>query len=316
MIRTLAYTHDDQLLTDVPLNDLCESHIKWYWVDFNKPTEEEAVLLDTHFHFHPLAVEDCFHLLQRPKLDHYENEHFFVMHALHPNTFAAEEIDLFLGDRYIVTFHHNYSREIEDAWGKLVNQIKDARKGPIYAAYLVMDKLVDQYFPCVYEIEEELNDIENNVSADSIQTLMDNVFDIRSKLLKLRRTVVPMRDLLYRIINSDRIHDMEELRVYFIDVHDHLLKLSEMIESNREMTSDLRDSYLSINSNRMNTIMKTLTVMTAVFIPMTFIASIYGMNFVHIPELELKWGYFAALGLMFTIGGGLLLWFNHKGWFK
>lgn len=316
MIRTLAFTHDEQLLTDVPLSDLSESRIKWYWVDFNVPTVEEATLLDTHFHFHPLAVEDCFHLLQRPKLDHYENEHFFVMHAIHPNTYAAEEIDLFLGERNIVTFHYNYSREIEDAWSKLAQQKKNAKNGHIYAAYLIMDNLVDQYFPCVYQIEEELNDIENNVSADSIQNLMDNVFDIRSKLLKLRRTVVPMRDLLYRVINSDRIDDMEQLRVYFTDIHDHLLKLSEMIESNREMTSDLRDSYLSINSNRMNTIMKTLTVMTAIFIPMTFLASIYGMNFVHMPELDLKWGYFAVLGVMFTIGGGLLLWFSRKGWFK
>lgn len=316
MIRTLAFTHDEQLLTDVPLSGLSDSHIKWYWVDFNVPTEEEAILLDTHFHFHPLAVEDCFHLLQRPKLDHYENEHFFVMHAIHPNTYAAEEIDLFLGDRYIVTFHFNYSREIEDAWSKLVKQHKDAKNGHMYAAYLVMDHLVDQYFPSVYQIEEELNDIENNVSADSIQRLMDSVFDIRSKLLKLRRTVVPMRDLLYRVINSDRIDDMEQLKVYFTDIYDHLLKLSEMIESNREMTSDLRDSYLSINSNRMNTIMKTLTVMTAIFIPMTFIASIYGMNFVHMPELELEWGYFGVLGIMLTIGGGLLLWFSRKGWFK
>lgn len=316
MIRTLAFTHDEQLLTDVPLSSLSESHIKWYWVDFNVPTEEEAVLLDTHFRFHPLAVEDCYHLLQRPKLDHYENEHFFVVHAIHPNTYAAEEIDLFLGDRYIVTFHFKFSREIEDAWSRLLKQKTDAEKGHMYAAYLIMDNLVDQYFPCVYQIEEELNDIENNVSADSIQNLMDNVFDIRSKLLKLRRTVVPMRDLLYRVINSDRINDMEQLRVYFTDIHDHLLKLSEMIESNREMTSDLRDSYLSINSNRMNTIMKTLTVMTAIFIPMTFIASIYGMNFVHMPELELEWGYFAVLGIMFTIGGGLLLWFSRKGWFK
>ncbi|MCR2806620.1 magnesium/cobalt transporter CorA [Paenibacillus soyae] len=316
MIRTLAFTRDEQLLTDLPLEELSGPGIKWYWVDFNIPTEEEALLLDTHFRFHPLAVEDCMHLLQRPKLDHYENVHFFVMHAINPVTYAAEEVDMFVGSRFIVTFHFNHSREIEDAWSKILRLKKSDRNGHLFAAYVVMDKLVDHYFPCVYQIEEELHEIENSVSTDRIQYLMECVFDIRSKLLKLRRTIVPMRDLLYRVIGSDRIDDMEQLRAYFTDIHDHLLKLSEMIESNRDMTADLRDSYLSINSNRMNTIMKTLTVMTAVFIPMTFIASIYGMNFEHMPELGTRWGYFAVLGVMLTIGGGLLLWFRGKGWFK
>lgn len=316
MIRTLAFTRDEQLLTDLPLEELSGPNIRWYWVDFNVPTGEEAQLLDTHFHFHPLAVEDCLHLLQRPKLDHYENAHFFVMHAFNPVTYTAEEVDMFVGNRFLVTFHFHHSREIEDAWSKILRLKKSDRNGHLFAAYVVMDKLVDQYFPCVYQIEEELHEIENSVNTDSIKALMECVFDIRSKLLKLRRTIVPMRDLLYRVIGSDRIDDMEQLRAYFTDIHDHLLKLSEMIESNREMTADLRDSYLSINSNRMNTIMKTLTVMTAVFIPMTFIASIYGMNFEHMPELGMKWGYFAVLGLMLSIGGGLLLWFRAKGWFK
>ncbi|MDQ6418548.1 magnesium/cobalt transporter CorA [Paenibacillus sp. LHD-117] len=316
MIRTLAFTHEKELILNVPLPDLNDRRFRWYWVDFCAPSEEEAKLLETHFHFHPLAVEDCYHLLQRPKLDHYAGEHFFVMHAINQKTLAAEEVDMFVGSHYIVTFHYNESREIEDAWSKVIHQKKVPDNGHIHAAYLVMDKLVDQYFPSVYQIEEELNEIESNVSMESIQALMDDVFDIRSKLLKLRRTIVPMRDMLYRVINSDRIEDMEQFRVYFTDVYDHLLKLSEMIESNREMTADLRDNYLSINSNRMNTIMKTLTVMTAIFIPLTFIASIYGMNFDFIPELGWRWGYFAVLLVMLSLGSTLLLWFRHKGWFK
>lgn len=316
MIRSLAITNDLEIKTDIPLNRLSDDNIKWYWVDFNIPTEEEAKLLDSYFRFHPLAVEDCFHLLQRPKLDHYEKEHFFVMHAINGKTLGAEEIDMFLGRHFIVTFHLQHSREIEDAWSKIVNQKKGVDKGHLFAAYLVMDKLVDQYFPCVYQIEEELHDIENKVTSKSIQVLMDDIFEIRSKLLKLRRTIIPMRDLLYRVINSDRIEGMDQLLVYFTDIHDHLLKLAETIDSNREITADLRDNYLSINSNRMNTIMKTLTVMTAIFIPLTFIASIYGMNFEHIPELSWKWGYFAVLGVMLVVGTALMLWFRRKGWFR
>jgi magnesium transporter len=316
MIRSLVITNDGEVIKDVPLDLLSDDNIQWYWVDFNAPSEEEAKLLDEHFHFHPLAVEDCYHLLQRPKLDHYEDVHFFVMHAINPKTLAAEEVDLFLGKHFVVTFHFNPSREMEEAWGVISEQKKGVDKGHLYAAYLVMDKLVDQYFPSVYQIEDQLNEFENNVQSESIQVLMDDIFEIRSKLLKLRRTIVPMRDLLYRIINSDRIEGIKELLFYFTDVHDHLLKLSEMIESNRDITADMRDSYISLNSNRMNTIMKTLTVITTIFMPLTFIAGIYGMNFENMPELKWQWGYFMALTVMFGIGFGMYMWFRRKGWFN
>ena len=125
-----------------------------------------------------------------------------------------------------------------------------------------------------------------------------------------------MRDLLYKVINTDKINGVKEHLYYFTDIYDHLLKLSEMIESNRDVTADMRESYDSINSYRMNTIMKTLTVMTSIFIPLTFIANIYGMNFEYIPELKWHWGYFGALGAMVAIGLGMIVWLWRKGWFK
>ncbi|MEW9699608.1 magnesium/cobalt transporter CorA [Paenibacillus sp. SI8] len=316
MIRSLAITYDLEVIKDIPITQLSDSNIKWYWVDFNQPSEEESKLLEEHFNFHPLAIEDCFHLLQRPKLDHYENAHFFVMHAINQKTLAAEEVDLFLGKNFVVTFHLNHSREIEDAWCRIIEQKKGVDKGHLYASYVVMDKLVDQYFPSVYQIEDQLNEIENNVDSKSTQALMEDIFEIRSKLLKLRRTIVPMRDLLYRTLNSERIEGINELLHYYTDVYDHLLKLSEMIDSNRDMTADLRDSYISLNSNRMNTIMKTLTVITTIFMPLTFIAGIYGMNFDNMPELKWQWGYFVTLAAMFGIGFGMFMWFRKKGWFK
>ncbi|SDO42131.1 magnesium transporter [Paenibacillus sp. yr247] len=316
MIRSLAITTDFTVLHDVPLKQLLDTNIKWYWVDFHNPSEEEALHLKEHFRFHPLAIEDCFYLLQRPKMDHYENVHFFVMHAMNAKTLAAEEVDMFLGSNFIVTFHLHDSREIEDAWCRLSEQENLRSEGHIYAAYLVLDNLVDQYFPSVYQIEDQLDEIENNVHSESIEVLMNDIFEIRSRLLKLRRTIVPMRDLLYRVINTERLDQLREHLVFFTDIHDHLLKLSEMIESNRDMTADMRDSYISLNSNRMNTIMKTLTVITTIFMPLTFIAGIYGMNFSYMPELEWHWGYFAILLIMIGIGFGMFAWFWKKGWFK
>jgi magnesium transporter len=316
MIRTLAVTTDYAVIHDLPLEELSAPTIRWYWVDFYNPDEKEALNLKDHFHFHPLTIEDCFHFMQRPKVDHYQDVHFFVMHAIDPKTLDAEEVDMYLGSNYIVTFHLHESREIEDAWARVSQQESLRNQGQIHAAYLVLDNLVDQYFPSVYQIEDLLDDMENKMNAEAIDALMNQVFEIRSQLLKLRRTIVPMRDLLYRIISSDRIEQVREHLVFFTDIHDHLLKLSEMVDSNREITADIRDSYISLNSNRMNTIMKTLTVITTIFMPLTFIAGLYGMNFAYMPELEWHWGYFGVLAIMLGIGLWMFAWFQKKGWFK
>lgn len=315
MIRTLAVTTDQQVLIDLPLEQLKEDHIQWYWVDFNAPDPQEALLLEEYFHFHPLAIDDCYHLLQRAKLDHYEENHFFVLHALQQQSLTAEEVDIFLGENYVVSFHYAQLREIEDAWLKLSKEIKYWNKGPVYAVYLIIDKLVDAYFPSVHQIEDQLSELDLRGSTQSPHLLMKEVFEIRSKLLTLRRTILPMRDLMYRTINSDRIPGLKSQLIYFTDIYDHLLKLSEMLDNNRELTADLRDSYISLNSYRMNTIMKTLTVITTIFMPLTFIAGIYGMNFDFMPELGWKYGYFIILLIMAGIGTGMFAWFSKKGWF-
>jgi magnesium transporter len=313
MIRTIAVTEDLRLLRDAPLSRLAGSDIRWYWVDFESPTEDEALLLSTHFHFHPLAIEDCLHLLQRPKLDYYEGYDFFVLHTLNQKTLAPEELDIFLGHNFIVSFHSLQSLEVEMVRQRLYSDESSLDKGSKYVFYQLMDKIVDEYFPSIYQIEDNLNELETKEAEDN---LIEEVYGIRSQLLKLRRTVFPMRELMYRILNSERVIIPKDDRVYFMDIYDHLLKLSEMIESNREMTSDIRDSYISINSNRMNEIMKTLTVMTSVFIPLTFIASIYGMNFENMPELSYRYGYYVVLTVMFIVGSFMIIWLWRKGWFK
>lgn len=314
MIRTLAVTKDGDLREGLPLRELTSPEFLWYWVDFDQPTKEEAKLLATHFEFHPLAVEDCLHLLQRPKMDHYVDVHFLVLHTLNPSTLDADELDIFFSEHMMVTFHFNRVTELEEIRSKWLSDSGAAFQGPIFAAHAVIDKVVDNYFPTVFRIEDELFDLESSRTT-RIDYKMDQVFELRAQLLKLRRTIFPMRDLLYRIVNSERIHGIEPFRAYFTDIYDHLLKLSEVIESNRDMTSDIRDSYISINSNRMNKIMKTLTVITTIFMPLTFIAGIYGMNFEVMPELTWRYGYFAVLVVMLSVGAGMFFWFKSKGWF-
>ncbi|MFT9848798.1 magnesium/cobalt transporter CorA [Aneurinibacillus sp. REN35] len=315
MISTLALTDDLELLEDIPIEQLSSPHILWYWVDFHAPTPEEGRVLDVYFHFHPLAIEDCFHFLQRPKLDYYDGYNFFVLHALNQDTLEAEEVDMFVGNNYIVTFHNTSLREIKEVWERVRSDQNVWTEGSSYIAYMVIDKLVDYYFPAIYEIEDSLNELDSTMKEGLSRRLMDEVFEIRGDLIKLRRVISSMRDLLYRILNSERLREFKESRVYFADVHDHLLRLSEIVDASRDITADMRDSYTSLSSHRMNSIMMILTIISSVFIPLTFIAGVYGMNFDYMPELHWKYGYFLVWGIMLTVAGSLFWWFYRKGWF-
>lgn len=314
MIRTFGVTKDSHLEVDFPLEDLHRKEFDWYWVDFDKPTAEEYTLLDSFFHFHPLAVEDCLHRLQRPKVDKYDDYHFFVVHTMNEETLEAEELDLFIGKNFVVTFHHHSVDELDLVREKLQRDASFWERGAIYAMYQILDKVVDSYFPLVYKIEDHLNEIEDQMTFDMKHLSMDTVFDMRSDLLWLRRTILPMRDLIYRVLNSSRFDLQEKEIAYFSDISDHLVKLTEIVESNRELTADLRDSYMAMNSNRMNRIMMILTIVSSIFIPLTFIAGLYGMNFEYMPELQMKYGYFFAIGFMTIIGLSMLAWFKYKGW--
>jgi magnesium transporter len=315
LIRTLAVTNESELIHNLSLEQLALPNIAWYWVDFSAPDIDEVTLLETHFHFHPLAIEDCLHFLQRPKLDYYDGYSFFVLHALNQETLIPDEVDLFVGNNYIVSFHQTEPKEMEEAWGKVCEKGKAWKNGPVYIAYLIMDKLVDNYFPAAYKMEDDLEDLDENTKGLPGRVLMDQMFELRADLLKLRRTIVSMRDLFYRVLNSERLEGFKEHRIYFADIYDHLLRLSEIVDSSREMTADMRDNYISLNSNRMNSIMMTLTIISSIFIPLTFIAGIYGMNFEYMPELKWHYGYYDVLGGMFVIGFGMFLWFRRKGWF-
>jgi magnesium transporter len=316
MIRTIAVTKKHELVQNIEITKLIKGEFLWYWIDFNQPTEAEVEFLREPLAFHPLAIEDCIHHLQRPKLDYYENYTFFVTQSLNQETITRDEVDFFLSENYLVTFHFQPSLEMNEVWNRL-SQSKHIKKwDPSHVLYNIIDKMVDNYFPLVYKIEDRLNEIDENSKERLMEDLLEDLFDTRHQLLTMRHTITPMRDLIYRIINSQRMEAMQGKMVYFSDIHDHLLKLTEMIEASRELTTDIRDSYISINSHQTNHVMKVLTVITTIFMPLTFIVGLYGMNFEYIPELSWKYGYFFVLILMFLVGLGMSWWFKKKGWFK
>ena len=315
MLHTMAITKTHALVHDVPLEDLRSDLYDWFWVDFDCPTYEEEMLLSSYFQFHPLAIEDCLQHMQRPKLDYYDDFHFFVIHTINSHSLFSEEVNIFVGEHFIVTFHKNAVQEIARVKRLLESKPKSWDRGPIFITYQLIDKIVDSYFPLVYKIEDYLNELEDALTYQNSMRSMKLVLEFRGDLLQLRRTILPMRDLLYRIISSYRFRLKKSERAYFEDIHDHLVKLTDMIESDREMTADMRDSYMALNSNRMNGIMMLLTIVSTIFIPLTFIAGVYGMNFTNMPELDGKYNYFFVLGIMLAVGGSMLFWFKLKGWF-
>jgi magnesium transporter len=315
LIHTIAQTTTSEILTNVSLDDLSGKDIRWYWVDFDSPSDEEAALLRTHFRFDDLSIDDCLERLERPKVDYYDTYNFFVFYALDEKKMEPIELDLFISQNYIVTFHKPALKEIECTRQKILDLSLQKEGGPYFIAYQILDEIVDRYFPVVYKIEDTLNDLDIQSSDIGKRNLIERIFEIRNDLLKLRRIVNTMKELLYRILGSEHLEGFRDKRHHFNDVYDHLLQLSDMIESNRDLTADARDNYLSVNSHKMNRIMTILTVVTSIFIPLTFIAGIYGMNFHNMPELRWRYGYFIILGIMAGIGIAMFLWFKCKGWF-
>ncbi len=314
MIKICAITKNNELLINQSLEAMQNSSIAWFWVDFFQPNEEEIKHLAEFFHFHPLAIEDCLdNLIQRPKIDLYEKYQFIIIHALRQQDFRPIELDLFVGDHWLVTFHKEEIRELSAVWESIISD-STIKHSPFFLMHKLIDKMVDEYFPPVYELENILDAIEDNTKNESIADLIDQLFDLRADLSRLRRTILPMRDLLYRMINSERLSYLKEQHLYFNDVYDHLLKLTELLETYRDFSSDIRDNYLSVNSNNMNTTMMTLTVITTIFMPLTFIVGVYGMNFEHMPELGWRYGYFFVWAVMALIALMMFRFFVKKGW--
>ncbi|MED4228329.1 magnesium/cobalt transporter CorA [Neobacillus cucumis] len=318
MIRFIGITEEHRLEKQFSIENLNFKKYKRFWVDFDAPTEEEAKCLADIFHFHPLAIEDCINkVLQRPKLDYYDDHTFFITHTVREEDkeILKDELDFFVGENFIVTFHLHSSKEVSQVWDQIVNQENVDQFGSLHVFYKILDKSVDNYFPIINSIEDKLDEIEENTYNKPMNNLLNELFKTRYLLLNLMHTVNPMRDLLYRMLNSHRLSDIINRKEYFSDIYDHLLKLSDLVMSNREITADIRENYLSINSHQTNNVMKFLTIMTSIFAPLTLIAGIYGMNFKHMPELSWEYGYGYALILMGIIGLSMFLLFKKKGWF-
>jgi magnesium transporter len=289
------------------------------WVNVGGVHQVEVVeTLGKQFSLHPLLLEDVANTDQRAKLDDYETYYFLVMKMLSLTSrkeISVEQVSLVLGRNYVISFQENGTDVFQPIRDRLRGGKGRLRQsGADYLLYALVDAIVDQYFAVLETLGEKIETVQQAVVAQPEPETLNDIHALKRQLLFLRRAVWPLRDVMNNLSRSDCPFLQEPTKVFFRDVHDHVVQIVDTIETLREMVSASLDIYLSSVSYRLNAVMRVLTVITTIFMPLSFIASIYGMNFEHMPELQSRWGYPLVLAVMAAVGVGMLLLFRRKRW--
>jgi magnesium transporter len=293
------------------------------WVDLQGFGDEGVMhRIGNVFQLHPLVLEDVINVPQRPKIEEYDNQLVIIaqMVVIKPAAagFWSEQVSLVLGQSYLLTVQEEPEHDCFDQVRFRIRSNKGSirQRGADYLAYALLDAIIDGFFPVLEDYGERIELLETEViSAPTPQTL-EKIHQVRRELLRLRRAIWPQRESINALIRDASPLISHDVQVYLRDCYDHAIQVLDMVETYRELASSLMDVYLSSVSNRMNEIMKVLTVISTIFIPITFIVGVYGMNFKVMPELEWHWGYLAVWILMLSIVAGLVYFFWRRGWFK
>ena len=322
MIRSFYLTESGEIrldLTRKEMGDAIHSH-GLLWVDFFRPTREEHSILSEVFKFHPLAIEDCERSLFRPKVDSFEDHLFLILHgpdlATRRHDLRTLEMKAFLGRNYLVTYHRVPLRSIVHALELCERAPKESLgRGVDFLLYSILDEMAENYNPILARSEAQVVEIEENVlRGDVPEEVLQTLTHLRRDVLNLRRVIAAQRDAVNLLVGQGEPLISNRASVYFRDIVGLYQRILELTETQRDALAGVRDTYLSMSSNHANEIMKTLTIMATIMLPPTVVASIYGMNFDRMPELDWEYGYWFALGLMAAISGGMLYYFSTKKW--
>ena len=274
--------------------------------------------LGEHFKLHPLLLEDILNTSQRPKTEDYEDYFFFVVKMLYPddkNEIESEQISIVLGPRYVLSFQERIGDVFNPIRERILQGKGRIRKmGSDYLTYALLDSIVDNYYLVLEKIGERIEVIEEKLLKESPPETLKEIHGLRRELIMLRRAIWPLREVVNGFSRSESPLVKKETVLYLRDLYDHTIQVMDTIETYRDMITGMLDLYLSTVSNRMNEVMKVLTIIATIFIPLTFIAGIYGMNFRHMPELDWWWGYPLILLVMMTATITMLLYFRRKRW--
>ncbi|MFN8445331.1 MAG: magnesium/cobalt transporter CorA [Caldilineaceae bacterium] len=325
MIRILYRHRTGSALAELPVEQLSNAITDKQlslWIDMQAPTEDEAHrVLEKIFHFHPLAIEDAVKDSNVPKIDDYSNYLYIVFHTITAGgtrmDLHTDEIDCFLGTNYLLTMHDEPCTSIDKIWNLESHQRTGLARGPVMLLYELLDRQIDSYAPLIQNFEETLEylgDVIFRNNGDNQRVALDDLLTAKSSALRLYRVFFPQRELLLRLASGTYTQIPNESRIYFRDLYDHHLHLSELAQSMRDLATSTIETHLAIASNRMNEIMKVLTVISTIFMPLSFVAGIYGMNFQFMPELSSRWAYPLVWLIFIGIAVSMLAYFRRRHW--
>lgn len=322
-VRTLLVYQHGTLRPDADpaeISELCDDPRTLLWLDLERPEPEDFGLLAEEFRFHPLALEDARKRNQRPKLDRYDGYDYVVLYDARWNARGKRkvhltEVDVFLGRNYVVTLHQERVAaiaEVRDRWLKTPRMVEPHPLG--FLLYHLADGIVDDYFPVLDALGERIEHVEEELFGMRGRRVLREIFALRHDLLLLRRIIAPTRDVFNVLSRRDQTIFHESTQVYFTDVYDHLLRMTDTLDTYRDLLAGALDAYLSIQSNDLNQVMRTLTAATITLMVPTLIAGIYGMNFVLVPPQDWPGSFALAVALMILAGAGSAAYFRGRGW--
>ena len=327
MIRSLYYLPGQPIQKDLPpekFPELIQNQQAVLWVDFiSEPPETSQSILEK-FNFHPLAIDDALQQTHVPRLDDWGEYLYIVLNYMNfaPNgeTWETEvdELDVFLGKNYVVTHHDHQISAVDETWNDCHRDERNVKQGADHVLYRIADHLISNYMPTVEKIDEAVDELEDQVFTRPSPRILEKLFALKRVLLAMRRIIIPQREVLNKLARDDyKVVDPRD-RVFFRDIYDHLVRLHDLNESLRDIVGGVQDTYLSAVNNRMNEIMKTLTVITVLFMPLTFLTGYFGMNFFE-PLGNLRgWTttlmFYITLTIILLLPLGMYIWFRRRTW--
>ena len=322
MIVNCAAYADGRRVADIDLEAVSDYVAKdgyFVWIGLHEPDETILRKLQDELGLHELAVEDARRAHQRPKLEEYGSSLFIVLRTAiwddGANAVGVGETHLFVGSRYVVSVRHGNTLGYADVRSRCEAVPRLLHHGPGFVLYAIMDAIVDRYFPVVDALEEELDKLEESIFGPQVErNVAERVYDLKGEVIAAKRAVSPLIDVCNRLARYDQGLIDEEVRPYFRDVYDHVVRINESIDGLRELLTSALEANLSLVSIRQNEVMKTLAGWAAIFGVATLMAGIWGMNFEHMPELHRDWGYPTALAAMAGVAAGMYAWLRRSGW--
>ena len=324
-VQIFVYSHDSGKVkeeTNVEiLPEALANEKNFVWIDLEAPAiEDDERILNQIFRFHPLTIEDSRVDHDQPKVEEFPDYLYIIFHGVRTDAdsrnFMTKEVDSYLGKNYLVTYHHEHFRSIDAVKRQIRASPVACQRGGAYLLHQILDQMVDHYVPVIEDFDVYITKLEDRIfrlrKADN--RVLAEVIRLKRNVLRMRRTSQKQLDIVYRLSHGEFRQIEEKMLPFYRDIFDHLQRVSDLSESYRDLADSLMNTYLSVLSNRNNEVMKTLTIFSAIMLPLTVITGIYGMNFENMPELKTRTGYFVVLAVMALVASLLIFYFWRQGW--